>query len=41
MHLHFMFPLFPENRKYIPYFLGGKNLFRNVAFQILNSTPVS
>ena len=41
MHLHSMFPLFPENWKSIPEFLSGKKLFENITLQILNLISVS
>ena len=36
-----MFPLFPENQKSIPYFLGGKKRLKNVTLQILNFISAS
>ena len=36
---HLVFPLFPENQKYIPNSFSGKTLFKIVTFQILNFIP--
>ena len=36
-----MFPLFPENRKSIPWFLRGKILLKNVTLKSLNFISVS
>ena len=36
-----MFPLYPENRKSISYFISGKNLLQNVTLQILNFVSVT